>query len=116
MGMTTAMNEVRCDVLVVGGSLGGDAAAIRARALGADVILIEESSWIGGQISAQGVCTPDENRWIESGGGTQSYQLFRELVREHYRKNYELSTTGRAQEYFNPGSCWVSRLSVEPKV
>ena len=53
--------DVRCDVLIVGGSLGGVAAAIQAGEMGASVILIEESSWIGGQLTSQGVCTPDEN-------------------------------------------------------
>src|SRR5947199_1583635 len=59
------MPDIECDVLVVGASLGGVAAAIRAAAMGSSVVLIEESQWVGGQLTAQGVCTPDENRWIE---------------------------------------------------
>src|SRR5215467_12992549 len=109
------MTELKCDVLVVGGSLGGVAAAMRAAEMGADVILIEESGWIGGQLTAQGVCTPDENRWIELGGGTASYRALREKIREHYRKQ-GLSQKGKAQEFLNPGSCWVSRVSMDPKV
>ncbi len=88
---------------------------MRAAEMGADVYLIEASDWIGGQLTSQGVCTPDENRWIELGGGTASYRAFRERVRQHYRQ-YRLSATGASQEYINPGSCWVSRISMEPKV
>src|SRR5205823_2981422 len=110
------MNRVTCDVLVLGGSLGGVAAAIRAAEMGASVCLIEESDWIGGQLTSQGVCTPDENRWIESGGATACYQSLRRRIRNHYTQNYSLSETGKAQEHFNPGNCWVSGLSVEPKV
>jgi hypothetical protein len=107
--------EARCDVLVVGGSLGGVAAALRAGRAGARVILVEESGWLGGQISAQGVCTPDENRWIETTGGTASYLDFRERTREYYRTSYRLSDAGLSQLHLNVGSCWVSRLAVEPK-
>src|SRR5687767_9164150 len=99
------MREKRCDILVVGGSLGGVAAALRAASHGAQVILLEESGWLGGQLTSQGVCTPDENRWIESGGGTASYRALRRHVREHYRAIYELSGSGAAQEFLNPGSC-----------
>src|SRR5579872_5930535 len=110
------MNEVRCDVLIVGGSLGGVAAALRAGEMGARVALLEETDWIGGQLTAQGVCTPDENRWIESGGGTASYRAFRARAREHYRTRYRLSEAGAAPERLHVGGCWVSRLAVEPKV
>ncbi len=110
------MADERCDVLIVGGSLGGVAAAIRAGEMGASVALIEESDWIGGQLTSQGVCTPDENRWIETTGGTTSYRAFREQARDHYRTEYRLSKTGKKQKRLNAGSCWVSRMAVEPKV
>src|SRR5437762_14197596 len=98
------MNELRCDVLVVGGSLGGVAGAIRAAAMGADVLLVEESGWIGGQLTSQGVCTPDENRCIEQGGGTASYRELRRRIRQYYSTRFQLSKRGIEQEYLNPGS------------
>jgi hypothetical protein len=110
------MSGLPSDVLIVGASLGGVAAAIRAAEMGASVRLVEETEWVGGQLSAQGVCTPDENRWIEAGGGTASYRAFRQRVREHYLSRYRLSEIGQAQPHFNPGNCWVSRLAMEPLV
>lgn len=110
------MADVRCDVLVVGGSLGGVAAALRAGEMGASVVLVEETDWIGGQLTAQGVCTPDENRWIETAGGTASYRAFRERTRERYRSEYRLSETAIGEQRLNIGSCWVSRMAVEPRV
>jgi FAD dependent oxidoreductase len=50
-----------CDVLVVGGGLGGVAAATAAADRGVDTCLTEETSWLGGQLSAQGVSAPDGN-------------------------------------------------------
>ena len=105
-----------CDVLVVGGSAGGCAAALAASEAGASVCLLVEGEWPGGQLTSQGVCTPDEQTYIETFGGTRRYNAFRHAVREHYKNAYQLSEAGKAQTYFNPGSCWVSKLSYEPRV
>lgn len=43
------------NILVVGASLGGVAATLAAARLGRTVILTEETSWIGGQATTQGV-------------------------------------------------------------
>jgi len=106
----------RPDILIVGGSLGGVAAALAAGRGGASVLLVASGSWIGGQLTAQGVCTPDENAWVEHGGCTASYREFRQRIRDYYRSTYRLSPEALAQEHFNPGKCWVSRISVEPLV
>ena len=108
--------EIERDILIVGASAGGCAAALAAAEAGASVCLIEAGTWIGGQLTSQGVCTPDEQQHIETFGGTRRYSEFRNRVREHYRQTYQLSAKGAEQAYFNPGSCWVSRLSYEPKV
>lgn len=71
---------------------------------------------MGGQLTAQGVCTPDENRWIEMGGATASYQSLRRDIRAHYARNHRLSPAASADPLLNPGRCWVSRISVEPRV
>src|SRR6185503_18553520 len=44
-----------------------------------------------------------------------SYRALRERARQHY-SHYHLSHRSAANEHFNPGSCWVSRVSMEPKV
>lgn len=114
------MDEVTCDVLVVGGSLGGVAAALRALLLGADVVLLAESDWIGGQLTSQGVSTPDENPWLarDMMGGTASYLYFRERVRDYYRSHFALSAKGQRANPFCPGDCTVNNgsLSMEPRV
>ena len=108
--------QIECDILIVGASAGGCAAALAASEAGASVCLIEAGTWVGGQLTSQGVCTPDEQAHIETFGGTRSYSEFRNRVRDYYRQNYQLSPKGAEQAYLNPGSCWVSRLSYEPKV
>jgi hypothetical protein len=70
------------DVVVVGAGTGGVAAAIQAARMGARVALVEESGWIGGQMTAAGVPTMDDL----SGNLSGLYGEFVERVRYHYFK------------------------------
>ena len=105
--------DVACDVLVVGGGTGGVAAALAVARAGRSVCLTEETDWIGGQLTTQGVSALDEHEHIERFGGTRTYYALREAIRDHYRR---LSPPLAAQPHPNPGSCWVSRLAFEPEV
>ena len=53
-------NELAADLVIIGGGLGGCAAALAAARNGLRVIMTEETDWIGGQLTAQAV-PPDEN-------------------------------------------------------
>jgi len=110
-----AGRELHADLAIVGGGVGGCAAALAACEAGLNVVLSEETDWIGGQLTAQAV-PPDEHPWIESFGGTRSYREYRDRVREFYRLRYPLTPEARAQRHFNPGNGWVSRLCHEPRV
>ncbi|MBK8034459.1 MAG: FAD-dependent oxidoreductase [Chloroflexi bacterium] len=109
------MTELRTDILIVGGGLGGVAAALAALRLGQRVVLTDENRWLGGQMTAQGV-PPDEHMWIESEGCTNSYRSMRERVRAYYREHYPLTPAARADRALNPGQGQVSGLCHEPIV
>lgn len=109
------MPEEHADVAVIGGSLGGVAAAYAAAKFGMRVVLVEETRWIGGQLTSQAV-PPDEHRWIESYGATRTYLALRERIRAYYRRNYPLREEAARSKTLNPGNAWVSRLSHEPRV
>jgi hypothetical protein len=108
-------NEFSGDVIIAGGGVGGCAAALSALRNNLRVIMTEETDWIGGQITQQGV-PPDEHRWIESFGGTRSYREFRTAIREYYRQNYPLTEAARARWNLNPGDGGVSKICHEPRV
>ncbi|MEN9541867.1 MAG: hypothetical protein RLZZ459_1958, partial [Cyanobacteriota bacterium] len=57
--MTEAIDAI--DVLVWGGGSGGAAAALQAARSGASTLLLTPGSWLGGMVSAAGVCCPDGN-------------------------------------------------------
>jgi hypothetical protein len=109
------MKEFHTEVLIIGGGLGGCAAALAALRLGQKVVLTEETEWLGGQLTAQGV-PPDEHPWIETLGSTRSYRELRTLIRSLYRKGYPLTNQAGADPYLNPGMGNVSRLCHEPRV
>jgi hypothetical protein len=111
---TAKPRELKADLVVIGGGLGGCAAALAAARNGLRVIVTEETDWIGGQLTSQAV-PPDENAWIESFGGTRSYLQLRRKIREFYYRNYPLTAEARAHPYLNPGYGWVSRLCCEPR-
>lgn len=72
--------EKEYDVIVVGAGSGGTAAAIQAARCGASVALVEETGWIGGQITAAAVSTMDDVKHNRSG----LYLEFIQKVRESY--------------------------------
>lgn len=110
-----APRELRADVVIAGGGLGGCAAALAAARNGLRVIMTEETDWIGGQLTSQAV-PPDEHRWIETHGRTRSYHQLREGIRDYYRRHYPLKESVRALPHLNPGDGSVSRLCHEPRV
>lgn len=107
--------ELAADLVVIGGGFGGVAAALAACRSGLNVVLTEETDWIGGQVSTQAV-PPDEHPWIESHGCTRAYRAFRDGVRAYYRDHFPLTASARANQRLNPGNGWVSRLCHEPRV
>jgi hypothetical protein len=103
------------DVLVVGGGLGGVAAALAATRRGSRVILTEATDWLGGQLTSQGT-PPDEHRWVESFGVTRSYRELRERMRSRFLRTRDPSLAAIAAPALNPGGGWVSPLCVEPRL
>jgi hypothetical protein len=56
-----AVNQRTLEVVVWGGGTGGVAAALQAARSGAQTLLLTPGPWLGGMVSAAGVCCPDGN-------------------------------------------------------
>ncbi len=115
IAVTSSSDSGTADLIIAGGGLGGCAAAFAALRNGLTVILTEETDWIGGQLTQQGV-PPDEHQWIETHGATELYRRLRKGIREYYRFNYPLREEVAAKPHFNPGGASVSALAHEPRV
>ncbi|UUO06063.1 FAD-dependent oxidoreductase [Blastopirellula sp. J2-11] len=107
--------ERAADVAIIGGSLGGCAAAIAALRRGLTVVMTEETDWIGGQLTSQ-IVPPDEHAHIETHGANASYRKLRNDIRDYYRHHYPLTDAAKHQTNLNPGGGSVSRLCHEPRV
>lgn len=93
------------DVVVVGAGTGGVAAAIQAARMGAMVAVIEETDWIGGQMTTSGVGNMDEGTFELRSSGF--YGEFVSKIRGYYLDRGKSAGTC----YFGDGS-----ICVEPSV
>lgn len=114
-GTSSAPATREADVVIVGGGLGGVAAAIAVCRAGRTAILTEETDWLGGQLTSQAV-PPDEHPWVEQFGVTASYRSLRDGIRDYYRRVYPLRQEAAALRDLNPGAGRVSKLCHEPRV
>ncbi|MGJ3246146.1 MAG: FAD-dependent oxidoreductase [Elainellaceae cyanobacterium] len=103
-----------CDVVVIGGSLGGVAAASHAMKSGAQTCLIELTPWLGGQVSAQGVSAIDESQAMRRMGNfSQSWIAFKRLI-EQQPLNLPVWSQGNGKSVRDTNSCWVGKLCFPP--
>jgi hypothetical protein len=114
------LKEESFEIVIVGASLGGVAAALGAASLGASVCLLEASSWVGGQYSSQGLTRGDEIEGIHEGiGCTASYTRFRQRSSAFYIDNFAISdvgkTMGAAFDPGAPGETFQTTLRIAPR-
>ncbi|MEO0802065.1 MAG: FAD-dependent oxidoreductase [Cyanobacteria bacterium J06642_2] len=111
----TEMEIWECEVAIVGGSLGGVAAAIHAMRAGAQTCVIELTSWLGGQVSSQAVSAIDESPQMrERQNFSSSWVEFKQAIaRQTVPLPAELGFTSPvAVSTIN--SCWVGDLCFPP--
>lgn len=105
-----------CEVVVIGGTLGGVAAASQAMKSGATTCLIELTPWLGGQISSQGVSAIDESRAMRSlGNFAPNWSAFKQLIREQLVNLPDWTGVPEGQRVTDLNSCWVSTLCFPPE-
>lgn len=88
------------DVLIIGGGAGGTSAGIQSARMGAGTVILEETPWIGGMLTAAGVSCVDGNYQLQSG-------IFGEFV------------DSLVVEYGSPEalqSGWVSYVNFDPHI
>lgn len=89
------------DVVIAGAGTGGVSAAIQAARMGANVALLEESDWIGGQMSAAGVSTMDEGYKLTPPSGI--YAEFLSRMGSYYKARGKLVGTCY---YYDASHCY----------
>ncbi len=91
--------KLSTDILIIGGGTSGVCAAIQAGRMGAEVIIVDETEWLGGMLSAAGVSAIDGNHYLPSG----LWGEFRRKIHEVYGGPDKVKTG------------WVSHTLFEPR-
>ncbi len=97
--ISAQMKKVSTEVLIVGGTTGGIAAGMQSARSGANTWIIEQTTWLGGMITAAGVSCTDGNNDLPSG----IWEEFRQALYKHYQTK-------------NLFTGWVSETCFEPHV
>lgn len=88
------------DVLVIGGTTSGISAGLQSARLNVPTLIVEETPWLGGMMTAAGVSAIDGNHRLHSG----IWNEFRDKLRTHYGGEAALATG------------WVSNTQFEPHI
>jgi hypothetical protein len=111
-----AQEAWECEVVVVGGTLGGVAAASQAMQSGAKTCLIELSPWLGGQISSQGVSAVDESGTMRREQNfAESWLDFKQIIKNQEIRLPAWTNVTEPQKVVDINSCWVGSLCFPPK-
>ena len=94
------LEQNQVEVLVIGGGASGTMAGIQAARMDATVLILEETPWLGGMLTAAGVSAVDGNYNLRSG----LWEEYRQALNLHYGGEEKLKTG------------WVSNVLYEPQV
>ncbi len=103
------------DVLVIGGTTSGISAGLQSARLNVPTLIVEETPWLGGMMTAAGVSATDGNHLLNSG----IWNEFRSRLRAHYGGEAALATGWVSNTQFEPhigDRIFKSMASAEPQL
>lgn len=100
LALVSCSTSEHVDVLVVGGGASGAAAGIQAARMGVNTMVLEETPWIGGMLTAAGVSCVDGNNRLRGG----IFGEFADSLVARYGSNEALQ------------SGWVSNINFDPHI
>ena len=92
--------DMETELLIIGGGASGTSAGVQAARMGVNAVIVEESPWLGGMLTAAGVSCIDGNSRMPSG----FFGEFRDSIANIYGGYENLMTN------------WVAAYSFEPSV
>jgi hypothetical protein len=106
--------EYETQLLVIGGGASGTTAAIQASRMGVKTLIIEETEWLGGMLTAAGVSAIDGNHQMPSG----LWGEFRQKLYDYYGGPKAVETGWVSNTLFEPsvGNIKLKELAVNPNL
>jgi hypothetical protein len=103
------IKDQSADLLIVGGTESGWAAAIQAARMGvSNIVIVNDIEWLGGQFTAEAVSAVDENRGLDNKVPFPRSGLFKEFCDRI--ENFNLKKYGSKQ----PGNAWTAFTTFRP--
>ena len=100
LGACSHHYDIETELLIIGGGASGTSAGIQAARMGVNAVIVEETPWLGGMLTAAGVSCIDGNSRMPSG----FFGEFRDSLANLYGGYENLMTN------------WVAAYSFEPSV
>jgi hypothetical protein len=110
-----AQEVLETEVCVIGGGASGISAAIQSARMGAKTVLIEETPWLGGMLTAAGASSADGNHELPSG----IWAEFRQKLYDYYGGAKEVETGWASLTHFEPhvgAKIWADLAAAEPNL
>lgn len=110
-----AQQVYNTDVLIIGGGASGATAGIQAARMGVNVVIAEETNWLGGMLTAAGVSAIDGNHRLPGG----LWGEFRQRLYKYYGGPDSVATGWVSHTLFEPhvGNQVLKQLaSAEPRL
>lgn len=105
---------VKTDVLIIGGGASGTTAGIQAARMGVNTLIVEETEWLGGMLTAAGVSAIDGNHQLPSG----LWAEFRQKLYDYYGGPAAVETGWVSNTLFEPavGNRMLKELAKHPNL
>jgi hypothetical protein len=106
---------IETEVCVIGGGASGVSAAIQSARMGAKTVLIEETPWLGGSLTAAGVSCAYGNQELPSG----IWAEWRQKLYDYYGGSKEVETGWASLTQFEPhigAKIWSDLAAAEPNL
>jgi succinate dehydrogenase/fumarate reductase flavoprotein subunit len=100
-----------CDLLVLGSGAGGMTAAVAARAMGLDVLLVEKASKLGGATARSGgwAWIPG-NRFVKARSPSEELDAARTYIRSHAGQHYDAA---RVESFLANGAAMMAFMEAK---
>lgn len=108
-----AQQSLNTEVLIIGGGASGTTAGIQAARMGVKTLIVEETNWLGGMLTAAGVSAIDGNHRMPGG----LWGEFRQMLYRYYGGPDSVATGWVSNTLFEPhiGNKFLQQLTSAEK-
>lgn len=117
LSLTTLVSfsqNYKTDIIIIGGGASGTTAAVQSSRMGVKTLIVEETEWLGGMLTAAGVSAIDGNHQMPSG----LWGEFRQHLYDYYGGATAVETGWVSNTLFEPsiGNVILKKMAQNPNL